>query len=440
MLSLGIVMVFLAVFGSVAYFMLSSNLNRNVDKSLRELSANLTSSITLRNNVITYSGTISEMALIYDSSGKLVQKVGPDADFAILDRLVNPALLGESLFLNETSIANQEIRLYASPLTIQGNRFALIVGRSIVEVNNLLDQYKKIMGLFGIVMLLVAGGVGFLIANRLLKPVDKIIIVTQKINEQNFRPRVSVGRDDEMGKLAAALNEMVDRLETAFKRQQQFTADASHELRTPLSIIRGEAELALSSERTGEEYRKSLEVVDQESNHMSAIIEKLLFLARTDNGKEPLNLQKVDLKELVTTISEDITVLTQEKGIYFKVDAADNIYVNGDKVKLRQLIVSLLDNAIKYTGKAGMISVSLSLKKQKAVIEVSDTGIGISSEHLPFIFDRFYRIDKAHRDGVGLGLAIAKTIAEAHQGSIEVESQIEKGSTFRVTLPVLKML
>jgi signal transduction histidine kinase len=165
----------------------------------------------------------------------------------------------------------------------------------------------------------------------------------------------------------------------------------------------------------------------------------LLFLARSDAGKEQLNFEDVDLKDLVTGLSTNVEALAADKAIKFTLDTQENLVVNGDKVKLRQLFINIMENAVRYTPGGGNISVSLVKKDTNAVAAVSDTGIGIPPEHLPHIFERFYRVDKARSradGGVGLGMAIAKYIADSHGGKIEVESQVGKGTTFTVTIPL----
>jgi len=172
---------------------------------------------------------------------------------------------------------------------------------------------------------------------------------------------------------------------------------------------------------------------------MSSVIGKLLFLARSDAGKEQLNFEDVDLKDLITGLSTNIEALAMDKGIKFAVDAQESLIVNGDKVKLRQLFINILENAVRYTPTGGNISVSLVRKESNTLTAISDTGIGIPSEHLPHIFERFYRVDKARSradGGVGLGMAIAKYIADSHGGKIEVESQLGKVTTFYITIPM----
>jgi heavy metal sensor kinase len=271
--------------------------------------------------------------------------------------------------------------------------------------------------------------------------VEQITLTAQKIEESDLSQRIDVKTDDELGRLASTLNEMIARLEAAFNRQRQFTADASHELRTPLAIMQAEATLALSKERTEADYRKSLETISQESTYMSSVIGKLLFLARSDAGKEQLNFEDVELKELITGLSANVEALAQDKGIKLTVDAKEDLIVNGDKVKLRQLFINILENAVRYTPNDGNISVSLVRSELDALVTITDTGIGIPPEHLPHIFERFYRVDKARsraEGGVGLGLAIAKFIADSHGGKIEVESAEGKGTSFYLSLPLKK--
>ena len=230
---------------------------------------------------------------------------------------------------------------------------------------------------------------------------------------------------------------MIERLEVAFDRQRQFTADASHELRTPLAVIQAETSLTLGRERTKEDLQESLEMVSQEVSYMSAIIEKLLFLARSDSGKEPVTFRDINLRDLLGEVYADAAALAREKNIELKMEPVEDITIKGDAVKLRQLFLNILENAVRYTPEGGRISSSLVRRDGRAVVTISDTGIGIPAEHLPYIFDRFYRVDKARsraEGGTGLGLAIARQIAESHGGSIEVESEAGKGSTFRVLL------
>jgi heavy metal sensor kinase len=429
------------IFGTLAYLTLSRELNQNLDDSLEARAEELQSTLTQEGTQFSFAQRLSEVVLIYDSNSVLLQDLGPHVQFAGIDGLVKKALLGQSSYLTASTEDGQYVRLYASPLTLDPKtRIVIVVGRTPSEISDVLDTFRSVLIFSAIGAILIVAVGGFFWANRTLLPMRLIVGMVQQVGEKNLSRRLEVQSEDELGRLAGTLNRMMERLEDAFDRQRQFTADASHELRAPLAVIQAESTLALEKERTGPEYRKSLETVSLEVFHMSKIIERLLFLARWDAGKEPLNLQNVDMKELLTEVSSDIDVLALEKGLKFSLGPVSDITMKGDRVKLRQLIINLLGNAIRYTPCGGSVSASLVQKRANIVLAVVDTGIGIAPEHLPLIFERFYRVDKARsraEGGVGLGLAISKSIAEAHGGKIEVESQEGRGSTFRVIFPAL---
>jgi heavy metal sensor kinase len=353
---------------------------------------------------------------------------------------VKQALYGETSFLTTTTSDGQEVRLYAIPFTVDSKtRIAVIIGRPVAEIKGVLETFRSILGFSALTLVLLAAVGGLFMANRTLRPVDRITGTAQEIGESGLHRRIDVRSEDELGRLAATLNRMMERIEAAFDRQRQFTADASHELRTPLSIIQAESSLALDRERSVAEYRKALEVVSQEVTYMSDIIGKLLFLARGDAGKEPVEFKDVNLKELIEELASDMEVLARDKGVGFNIGPLENLTIKGDRMQLRQLFLNILKNAVTYTPSGGSISSSVARQKETAVVTISDTGIGIPSEHLPYVFERFYRVDKARsraQGGSGLGLAIAKYVAEAHGGKINVESQVGKGSIFQVTLPL----
>ena len=287
--------------------------------------------------------------------------------------------------------------------------------------------------------LIIAGAGGVFLARRALKPVDQITQTAREIEEKDLSQRIPVNTKDELGRLSSTLNQMIERLELAFKRQKEFTGDASHELRTPLAVIEAESTLALQKDRTKTEYRQSLETIAQESSHMSAIISKLLALARADAGVNQLSLSDVALGELMEEISADARILCQEKNLTFEFGPLEPVTVRGDKDKLKEMILNLIDNAIRYNTEGESVSLSLMRKGREAIIMVKDTGIGIPPEEIDKIFERFYRVDKARsraEGGSGLGLAICRHIVEAHHGRIEVNSEPGKGSVFKVILPL----
>jgi heavy metal sensor kinase len=233
---------------------------------------------------------------------------------------------------------------------------------------------------------------------------------------------------------------MIERLEKAFKRQREFTGDASHELRTPLSVIKAESTLALRRVRPPEDYQATIRTIAEEAEHMSRIMDQLLVLARADSGTEQITIEETELNGLLREVVTDIELLSRDKGLELKLLLNEPLIVKGDRGLLRRLFINLLDNAIRYTSKGGSVSVSTTMQERMALVSISDTGIGIPPEHLPRIFDRFYRADKARsrsEGGSGLGLAICKHIVEVHGGRIEVESREGQGSTFKVLIPLL---
>ena len=342
--------------------------------------------------------------------------------------LSNPGVPGDAqiwfyLFLSENN--PEEYQLF-------------VINQSLTSAVFTLGAFKKTLIITVIVTLAFSGILGFFLVRRMLKPLQTITQTAQEIEEKDLNKRFNVTNYDELGNLAATLNRMFERLQNAFRRERQFTADASHELRTPLTILLGESTLALQKERTVDEYRKSLEMISQESGRMATILKKLLFLARSESDR-PLEYEEVNLMEFLNDLVSDTETLRNQESIQIKVIAEDNLVVKGDRLSLRELFLNLLDNAIRYTPQGGDIVTTVSKKGNNACIAVKDSGIGIPEDHLNHIFERFYRVDKSrsrNEGGSGLGLAISQRIAEFHNGTISVDSKIGEGSTFTVYLPL----
>jgi len=287
-------------------------------------------------------------------------------------------------------------------------------------------------------LLLSAGG-GLFLVRRALQPVDRMIAAARDIEETDLSRRVSAQADDELGRLARTLNAMLDRLERAFRRQRQFTDDASHELRGPLSVIEAEATLALRREREAEDYREVIATIAEESRTMNRLIDQLLTLARSDAGEEPMDVEPLDLLELASETVGTLRPVADEKGVRLVCEGTAAVAIEGDPIRLRRVIANLVENAIRHTPADGTVVVRTQAESTHAVIVVADTGSGIPEAHLPHVFERFYRVDRARsrsEGGSGLGLAICKAIVEAHQGRIDVESQEGEGARFTVHLPL----
>ena len=442
------------------YFNLSRSLYESLDRSL-EVRATELNGIREIISIIgegRFREELGEVVSLYFYNGdELIKVSARDEDVTQNESLLKQAFAGESSFTTVEVPDGQSIRLHAALLTVESRPFfpggprmlpinpdthpaAIVIGRSTADIDEALARLLRTLVFAVPLTLIVAGGGGIFLARRALNPVEKIAGTAREIEESgDLSRRIGVETKDELGRLASTLNRMIERLERAFDRQREFTADASHELRTPLAIIEAESTLALQKERNAREYRSSLELVAQEAEYMSAIIDQLLALARADAEQEQLTFEEVDLGEFLGELASDVDILCREKGLDFTMGQMENLIVRGDGTRLKGLFLNLLDNAIRYTPGGGSVAVMLDRDGQTAVVTISDTGIGIPPEHITHIFERFYRVDKARSradGGSGLGLAICRHIAESHGGRIEVESKVGEGSTFSVFLPI----
>jgi two-component system OmpR family sensor kinase len=290
----------------------------------------------------------------------------------------------------------------------------------------------------GAVVLAVGLAGGWVVSGRILRPVAAITATASAISATNLSERIDVaGVDVELAELARVLNATFDRLEAAFERQARFTADASHELRTPLAILRSHAELALNRPRSAEEYRAAVETGLRAAQRMTALVEGLLTLARADAGKLDLRREPVDLRRMVEESVALFRPLAEERDVSLAA-SLDPAEVTGDPVWLAQVVTNLLSNAVQYNRPGGEVRVQLGVAVGEVVLSVADTGCGIPEEDRPHLFERFYRVDKARSrasGGNGLGLAICRSIVEAHGGTIGFETEPGQGSTFWVRLP-----
>jgi heavy metal sensor kinase len=294
--------------------------------------------------------------------------------------------------------------------------------------------------LAGVPLILVfASLVGYFLARKSLSPIALMNRQTQHITAVNLSSRLDVlNARDELGRLATTINELLQRLESSFKEQQRFVADASHELRTPLAILRGETDLALEQPRSPDDYRQSLLLIKDEAERLSRIVEDLFILARQPLDLPAIVKERVDLNATVKDCVRAAQVLAARKNLGLKLSEAQPLILTGDEDLLKRLVLNLLDNAVKYTPESGEIFVELTGQNGHAQVVVRDTGIGIPEKDQPHVFDRFYRVDKARSrtlGGAGLGLSIAHWIVEAHGGTITVQSSQGKGSAFTVKLP-----
>jgi heavy metal sensor kinase len=338
------------------------------------------------------------------------------------------------------------VRLYTAPFIIEH------AGRGLVQVaesyRHIQDVQRQLIALLAIgipLTLLASSAGGWFLASSALDPIDRITRAAQQISARDLHQRLNLDLpNDEVGRLAATFDQMLERLENSFEQQKRFIADASHEMKTPLTILKGDVEVALNRPRSAEAYRETLENVNQTTDQLIALVQELLLLARADNQQGILKLEYLNLTELLSEQGSGLFSKAIKHDVDLNFDVPDVLVVEADRGKLNRLFMNLIDNAIKYSRPGDSVRVSAAIEHGQACIKVADTGPGIPAEHLPYLFDRFYRVDKARSrvssngqtSGAGLGLSIVKWLTHAHHGQIEVASMVESGTTFTVRLPL----
>lgn len=411
-------------------------------------------------------------ALLISPEGSVIQAIGPLTADSVA-RMQSFMLTGESSQANVVSLSTAPSAYgdVALPVATAGGGVKLIdyvayhtdvisqgrlVGILVVAEPNRLNQTAQsvfpALLVAGPVTLLIAALGGYWLASRALRPVRLITRAAQEISETDLSRRLSLKSRDELGELAATFDHMLGRLEAAFQRQRQFTADASHELRTPLTIVNLEATHALAAPRDEQEYVRALTAIQAENASMSRLVNDLLMLARADADRAPVRFDPLDLSDVSLEAVERLSSLALRQGIRLIVSDLPEAPILGDRDILVQALTNLVENGVKYTsGVGGQVTVTIRRVVRDggavwAVAQVADDGPGIAAEHLPFLFNRFYRVDAARvaegedgqelRGGSGLGLAIAQWAAQAHGGELRVESEVGAGTVFTLWLPL----
>jgi signal transduction histidine kinase len=337
----------------------------------------------------------------------------------------HPAIVGDQIYRFAIVPMMYDGELAYLQSGVQGN----LVQESVNGLRNLL------LLMVPMVLLLCVGG-GYLLAGRALRPIQSITAALNAIGPTNLSSRLTVPPvADEIGRLTAVINALLERLERASATERRFASDAAHELRTPLSVLRTGLEVALARDRSVEENRAALGAAHREALSLCRIADELLMLSRL-NGEVMVDRQRLNLRALVSEIAATVGPLAQAREIKLSVNAAEDVFVNGNEGHLRRLIVNLLDNALKFTPAYGSIDVGLKSDATRAIIRVADTGQGIHPAELPHIFDRFFRGAGSPGDGSGLGLSLCREIARAHGGEIAVANLPAGGCAFVVTLPL----
>ena len=446
---MAILLASLSIFGVAAFFAMKKGIETSVDENLEGQAAGIEELIgrvldeepTQLRDELREHAELREQAdftQVCDESGHWIYRSRLMASHNV------PAPGTASYSAYNLEAGGLPLRVLVRQINAGGDRYRIQVAAPMDDFYDAINRFKWVVLLLSPLLLILASGGGYWLSRRALAPVDQITRTAQDINSHNLAKRLDVPQSrDELQRLSQTLNSMLERLESSFNRITQFTADASHELRTPLALMRTTTEVSLRTSQTVADYREAQQEVLAELEKTSSLVEKLMLLARADAGVETLQHAPVNLAECLRDACKDGRILAEAKQLTFAEDiGSQEVFVEGDSHALHRLFLILLDNAVKYTPSGGSITVGLMRNNDSAVAEFRDTGIGISAGDLPNIFDRFYRADKARSrefGGVGLGLSIARWVAEAHGGAIEVESSPDRGSVFAVRLPLIRV-
>jgi heavy metal sensor kinase len=385
-----------------------------------------------------YSPELSDRFIrITRADGSLLYRSGEPSDHSFIPAEVPaPAKFPGELRRKQSLPDGREV-LVAAVHAGGAAAYTVEVGVSTASIAALLRQLLWFMALGLPVIIAVAVSGGYLLVKRTLAPVERIASKAELITHHNLAERLPVARSgDELERLAISLNHMISRLDDAFQQSKRFVADASHELRTPLTVLRSELESLARNPATASDPYERLGSLLQPVERLSQTVERLFALSRLDAGEAQTEWVEIDLGELVASTADQMLLLAADKGITVTCDAQGRVLVSGDRSRLKQVVVNLLDNALKYTPAHGAVHLRVTAVEGSVVLSVEDSGVGIPAEALPHVFDRFYRVDTTRSDdtgGAGLGLAIVKTICDAHGAAVRVASALGRGSSFHVT-------
>lgn len=370
-----------------------------------------------------------------------------------------PQIVIKQVFPLSQKVFDEATKFESKKITTSDNRKYISISKIIISKNPkigslridlaldleneeaLLNQYKDKLILVLIITSLISLIIGILLAKIGFKPIQNIINITKRIRSTNLYERIEENTlPGELKQIGFTINMMLDNLQDSFARLSRFSSDIAHELRTPINNFRGEIEVALSRERSNEEYRDILQSSLEEIARITEIIEALLFLAQAENAVNEVDKKKIMLKIELEKIVDFYQASAEEEGISIEIHASDQMKIFAERTLLQRSIGNILSNAINYTPRGGKIGIACFEESEMAVIAISDNGSGIAQENISFVFDRFYRVDSARAPsklgGFGLGLTIVKSIMKLHQGKIEIESTLNKGTTVKLLFPI----
>jgi len=445
LLSLGLI---LLLFGLLLYWQVQHNLLAQVDSALQLVAAQASATVATQEGGLAFQNADTTPALARLSEDSAIRLLAEDGTvWDSLGRSAEVPILTPASGYQTYFDGDDKWRVYGEQVELPGGAASgwLQVTQSLESVEQTL-LLLRLQLLWGVPLaLLLAGGGGYFLAARALRPIDRITRTAQGINSSDLSTRIGhSGPPDEVGRLAATFDAMLDRLQSAFDRERRFTADAAHELRTPLTALKGRIGVTLSQPRQAAEYGDSLQEMEHQVDRLIRLSSDLLFIARLDQGQVKRRQDPIGLDDLLAAVVEQLRPLAEAKPISLPDPEPSGLTIPGDMDLMIRLFLNLMDNAIKFTPPGGRVSVEVRRSGEQATIAIRDSGPGIPPEHRARLFERFYRVgsDRARTDGqggAGLGLAIAHEIARAHGGSLTVESGLGEGSTFSVRLPLAPM-
>jgi len=444
-LSLGLI---LLLFGLLLHWQVQRNLLTQVDSSLQLAAAQASATVGIQNGGLVFQNAGASPALARLSEDTAIRLLADDGTvWDSLGRSSEAPTLAPASGYQTYFDGDDTWRVYGERVDLPGGAAGgwLQVTQTLESVEQTL-LLLRLQLLWGVPLaLLLAGAGGYFLASRALRPIDRITRTAQAISSSDLSTRIGhTGPADELGRLAATFDAMLDRLQSAFDRERRFTADAAHELRTPLTALKGRIGVTLSQPRQAAEYGDSLQEMERQVDRLIRLSSDLLFIARLDQGQVKRRQDPIALDELLAAVVEQLRPLAEAKAISLPEPGARGLIVSGDMDLMIRLFLNLLDNAIKFTPPGGRVSVETQRSGEQVTIAIRDTGSGIPAEHRAHLFERFYRVggDRSRGDGqggAGLGLAIAHEIARAHGGSLRVESTLGEGTTCLVRLPLSPM-
>lgn len=438
-------------FSSALYFTLGHLLYQQVDTSLVLNAHELANGLTVKNGALDFPSAENDitdldavrvrgyLVRLLDADGKVINTNSRYAPLPIAPDVLEMARRGLSQF-QTLSVNGDGYRLYTTPVQDSGRTVgALQVGKVLGEVEGTLRQLEVVLAIIAPLTITLAAFGGMWFARRALAPIDQITLSAQRISAHDLSQRLNLRLpNDEVGRLARTFDAMLERLDDAFRREREFTANASHEIRTPLTVMRGAIDVVLQRPRERAEYERVLRELRADVAQLSSMADDLLILARADAHQTIIACEELNAAQMLQAVADELRPLADAQQVTLEVQADPALVFWGDEQKMLRVLFNLVNNALEYSPSGAQVILAAARKGDAIRLSVSDQGPGITSDALPLVFDRFYRSTNGRSGGAGLGLAIARAMVQAQSGEIAGESEPGKGTTFTVKMPMRK--